>query len=344
MTDEAMTVAAEPAAAPSEPVSAPSGPSTPDTSARGAIDRAFASLDTREDQGGEPVVQEGQKRSPDGKFAANEPEPEPEAGTEPTSGTSDEDQRFAAPSRFSADAKLEWDKTPVSVRAEVDRAMREMEGGIQKYREAFEPWRATDEAIRANGQDPIQVIEAYRGIEMMLANDPLSGLDQICRNLGTDLATVAAHVMGQPVDQQQAQQASIIHQLRGEIAAMQEQIGGVNSRLQSADQQTIQRELSDFAKDKPRFDDLSPTMVRLIESGMAGDLAEAYDMAERLNPAPVTATPPAAPAAQPADPAQTRKGQLSLSGAPASGSNPATRKPAESARSALDRAFSTVGL
>ena len=41
---------------------------------------------------------------------------------------------------------------------------------------------------------------------------------------------------------------------------------------------------------------------------------------------------------------QTRKGQLSITGAPASGSNPVTRKAPATARESLDRSFASLGL
>jgi len=46
----------------------------------------------------------------------------------------------------------------------------------------------------------------------------------------------------------------------------------------------------------------------------------------------------------PAPKDQTLKGQLSISGAPASGSNPLTRKAPVTPRESLDRSFASLGL
>ena len=105
--------------------------------------------------------------------------------------------------------------------------------------------------------------------------------------------------------------------------------------------------VEDFARHHPRLDDaeFAKTVTRLISTQMADDLASAYDMAERLIPASVPGAASAASiAANPPKPAdQTRKGQLSIAGAPVSGSNPAHRRPALTARESLDRAFAQTG-
>lgn len=349
MTDEAMTMAADTPAA-SEPQTTPdtTQPSEPrDTSARGAIERAFAAVDARSNEDApEPVADKQpaeRKRAADGKF---------EAATEQVEVTENDDDRSAAeatpaagkfepPSRFSPDAKAAWSDVPAPVKAEVDRAFREMEGGIAKYREAFEPYREFDEQLRQSGQDFNQVIAHYTGIEGLLAQDPIAGLDRICRNLGTDIQSVAAHIMGQPVDQMQQQQTAYTRDLEQKIAELQQQIMGVSTHIRTQTQDQINRQVAEFAQSHPRMDELAPDIVFFLESGKADDLQKAYELAERLNPAPAPAPAAAAPTAEPA---QTRKGKLSLSGAPGTGSNPATRKTPATARDAIDNAFARVGL
>lgn len=365
MTDDAMTVAADaapmPEAQPQQVAETQAeAPSRSEPTPRGAIERAFAAMQEKNkaaDEGKAPVRNETEKaareRNPDGTFKtaektsdtakadAKELEAKP-AEEKPSSSFSE------PPSRFSADAKAAWAAAPEPVKAEVARAIRELEGGIQQYQQAFEPYKDFDKQLRANGQTFKEVFDHYTGIEQLLSQDPVRGLDTICRNMGTSLQAVAAHVMGQPQDQQRTQADTYINELKAEIADLKKQVGGVTSTIESQKQSALMQQIEAFATDPAhsRFDELSPAMERLLTTGMATSLDEAYSMAERLNPAPAAATPaPAAPAAQPqtASP-QTRKGQLSPSGAPATGSNPANRKPPESPRDALQRAFSSVGL
>ena len=137
MTDEAMNVAAEPAAAP-EAVQTEAPAVEIDRSseptARDAIERAFAEVDkvgndTPVETKPEPVeaeAQEGQPRTPDGKFAKKEgAEPEAVAAesTEEKPAVEEELTSFAeAPKRFSNDAKEAWKSAPEPVRAEITRA------------------------------------------------------------------------------------------------------------------------------------------------------------------------------------------------------------------------------
>lgn len=368
MTDEAtMTVAADAAPTPAdtqpqEDTSQPSGnESRTDPTPRSAIDKAFAALEAR-DRGDKPAAdtdidQAGtRERNPDGTFKAKVDDAtakpvvdtkqpvKPDAPTDPTKTTTNFND---APARFSADAKAQWATAPEAVRAEATRAIKELEGGIEQYRQTFEPYREFDKQLKTNGQTFKEVFDHYTGIEAMLAKDPLGGLERICQNMGLSLRQVASHVMGQPADQQATQQEGVIRELRNQIANLEKQIGGVSTTIQSEREQKTLDQVVAFASDPAhaRFDELSNDIAFFIQNGRAKDLKEAYDLAERLNPAPQPAAPaPAAPAAQTADPAHTRKGQLSTTGAPSSGSNPANRKPPASARDAIDRAFANVGI
>jgi hypothetical protein len=356
MTDEAMNVAAD--AAPvstNAPVdngaqtNAPEISQQPerDTSARGAIDRAFEALNKREQTGTDVTTEPtGQReRNPDGTFKAVEKATEPAEKQEaaPTATA------FEAPSRFSADAKAAWASAPEPVKAEVNRAIKELEGGIQQYQAAFEPYKDFDRQLKANGQTFQEVVGHYTGIEQLLREDPIKGLDQISRNLGYSLRQIAEHVMGQPADAQGKQNDTYINELKAEIADLKKQVGGVTTQFRSQQEKALLDQVEAFAADpaNSRFQELATDIQFFLGSGRANDLKEAYDLAARLNPAaaPIVVPQTAAPAAQQTDPSQTRKGQLSPSGAPSGGSNPTVRKPSASAREALDRAFeATAGL
>lgn len=355
MTDEAMNVAADAASMPDTQVSQPSEPSQPsdtrsEPTARGAIEKAFAALDARDKGEAKPEATqqtEGQRdRNPDGTFKATDKI----VHTQQKPVAADDAQKpqttlSEPPSRFSADAKAAWATAPEPIKAEVTRAIRELEGGIQQYQQAFEPYRDFDKQLRANGQTFQEVLGHYTGIENLLAKDPLTGLDTICQNLGLSLKQVAAHVMGQPQDQATGQQEAVIRDLRNEIASLKKELGGVSTTIKTQQEQAIASQIDAFAADKPRFDELATDIAFFLNNGRAKDLQEAYELAERLNPAPASMAPASAASAAPANPAHTRpKGQLSTTGAPSSGSNPANRKPPASARDALDRAFANVGI
>ena len=78
----------------------------------------------------------------------------------------------------------------------------------------------------------------------------------------------------------------------------------------------------------------------------AGTVEEAYEIAERMNPAPAQAAPASGartPAPQPAQPRNGKAG-LSVTGAPGGGSNPSSRGRPASLDEALDYALGASGL
>ena len=329
---------------------APEAPSEP-VSLRDAIEGAFDKVERSDNASEQARDDKGQFTKADGEPVEATEEPEaaaeaPETAEEPAKEAEAEETQTPlseAPSRFSVDAKDAWKDAPEAVKGEINRAVRELEGGIEQYRDAHEPYREFDAAVKANNQDPAHVLHQYTNIEQQLMQNPMQGLETICSNLGTSLREVAATVLNQPVDQTAAAQDGVINSLRQELAQLKQEVGGVSSTIAQQNDRAIQSELTAFEKDHPRMNELRGDMAMFLETGRATDMQEAYDMAERLNPASNPA-PPAKPAeTQPAT-AQTRKGKLSVTGAPSSGSNPNNRKPSTSTREALKRSFAQTGL
>lgn len=348
----------------------------PSKSARDAIAKAFETVEKGEKAEAEPQKDAKQadkpsetgerERNADGTFKAKE---KAEDGTqEPNTAEKPKDEKAEpkpgedlknfteAPNRFSADAKAAWKEAPEPVRAEITRAIGELEQGINQYRQAFEPYRDFDAQLRQNGQDFKQVVAHYTGIENLLRQDPMRGLDQICQNMGMSLRQVAEQITGQTPDQSAAQNEHTIRELRNEIASLKRGFDGLNKDITTRTQQSVESAVLDFAA-KPefsRFEELAEdikffldgklrTKVEQAQSTGKFDpvLQEAYQLAERLNPAPQTAP---APAPQPAPPQTQDKGQLSTSGAPSSGSNPTNKPVPATARDAVRNAFQTVGI
>lgn len=332
--------AAEPAAPAQEPAFTPAAeaPSSEpqrsfEPSPRNALDRAFDKIfDEPEDKpaGDRP-------RDEMGRFA---PTREQQAQAQAPQAAPVEANKFAPPERFSPDAKAAWDKAPEPIKAEVNRAINEMTAGIEKYRQAYEPYKAFDEQLRANGQRFDEVIAHYTGIEQLLAQDPVQGLDRICRNMGFTLEDVARQIMGEPQEERASRDAQTIRALEQKLASLEQGVNGITQAEQQRRFETAMQQVTSFAATHPRVDELANDIKFFLETGRATDLEQAYAMAERLNPAP--AQP--APVQQQAPAAQNRRGVASVAGAPTSGSNPGQRRTSGSVRSALDNAFDSIGL
>lgn len=237
-----------------------------------------------------------------------------------------------APGRFSSDAKAAWETAPEPVKAEIHRAIRELEDGQQKYRQSHERYeriRQFDEIAAGNGGDLRQSLEKVVALEQAFARSPVEGMQRICDHFGINMRALAAHVMGQTPDQVQMHQDQTITGLRHEIESLRQQLGGVVDGFHEQRVAAVSRDVEAFAADNPRFYDVMDDVAFFLTSGRIDPnlpqmerLSEAYRLAERLNPplqSPSLHTPPLRPA--PDLRAQTAKGSKSVSGAP-SGSNP----------------------
>ena len=357
----------------SEPPPAPKAETAekPSTTAADAIERASRKVEAQQQQEvAKPAAKVDTKadavperqpaqRDETGRFAPRESEPAKAerpvdvAAQAPAQTAAPKPPVRDLPARFSSDpqASADWEATPESVRHATNRSIRELETGIQKYKadaEEFDRVRNFAEAARRNGGDLHTALSRVVEIEQAFQRNPVEGFQKIADHFGISLRQVAAHVMGQPQDQVAAQNDSVIRELRNEVAQLQRQIGGVTQTIQQQQERTVQSSVAQFAASNPRFEELSDDIAFFLKSGRTSDLAEAYRLAEMLNPgpAPVPAQRAASDAAQPRAEAQTLdKGTKSVSGAPSPGSDPAPRrKAADSPLQALDRAFATMGL
>jgi hypothetical protein len=355
-----------------------------------AADSKEPAKDQKPTENAAPIKDEGQPRADDGKFAPKEPakdakpaEPakdaakpaadapkpvvdakpaaEPKPASEPAKPAEAAKEALPSytasppPKRFSPDAKDAWASAPEPVRAEVARMERELTAGFEKHRtgaEAFESVREFDEMAKQSGTDLKTALTNYTNMEKVLRADPLKGLELICQNAGLSLRDVAAHVMGQTPEEHASKSDATIRELRAEITSLKQQVGTVASSFEQQRTQTAQQKVEAFAADPAhaRFEELSDDIAFFMKSGRTKDLAEAYQLAERLNPAPVKvqAEAPAASAApvielpKPDLAAQTAKGSKSVTGSPSPGSSPTNQRPSTSIKEAIRRAAAAV--
>lgn len=242
-------------------------------------------------------------RAPDGKFSAQQQEQQPEAPKQ----TAFKD----APQRFDDAAKREWETVPESVRGNIHRMQRELESGIDKYRrsaEEYETIREYADLARQHGTTVKAALDNYVGMERLLRENPLAGLEQLVSNLGLKdgqgnpltFRALAMHVAGQAPDKVSAQQDATIAQLRQQVQMLTQQIGGVQQHFQQqAVQQKHQAAASEwdaFARENPRANELQDQIADILQRYPAGDnitirerLADAYAIAVARNPAPSAA-------------------------------------------------------
>lgn len=327
---------------------------------RGAIDRAFASLE----EGGEPekAATGERSRNPDGTFAPKgtaESQPKPVAGDEqPKAETQPKPQAAIgdAPERFKSDreAMAAWAATPEAVKAATHRALREAEQGIEKYRGAAsrydQVWRPFEELALASRMDPAQTLKGYVQIDQLLSQDFNKGIAAIFQRAGKDPKAWVAELSGQAPPAQDAKD-TVIAELRNEIMGLKQAVSGIHGTVQETKQANIGQALDGYVGslsqgDQALFEELDTEIAAELNADPGSTLAQAFERAKNKASEKYTrmfGAPQAAQTREP-PPAQTGKGNLQITGAPGPGSDPAVRKTPSSARAALDSAFAQVGL
>lgn len=250
-----------------------------------------------------------------------------------------------APSRFTETARAKWAAADPEIRGETLRMQKELTEGYQKHKAAAERDASLaefHEMAQKSGTDVKTALSKYTALENLLRQDPIKGLHEVCNNMGLSLRDVAAHIMGQTPEQTASQSDATIRELKQELAALKEQVGGVTKTFEQQREQSTLTEINKFAADHPRFDELADDIAFFMQSGRAKDLPEAYTLAERLNPAANQAPEPVASSAalEPEPPVQTDKGTKSINGAPSAGlTSRRNTGPAPSIDESLNRAF-----
>lgn len=267
-------------------------------------------------------------RGEDGKFAPKEPKPDAKVETETP--------WREAPKRFSEDGKRDWDKAPDSVKAEAHRAINEIEKGIREYKERFEPLKQYDDMARQNNTTLKDAVDRYTTLEKQLTSESpqekWEALQKVFDYAGINVREFAAQVAGVRPEQVSVHAEQQMQQFRTKIAELEHELSGYRSEKESSLMKTV----DEFAAGNPRFDELAPKVAKLLESGLAENLQEAYAMADRLIPAARQA-PAVTTEAAAHTPAK------SVAGSPSLGSTPGGRKTSNSIKEALQRAMSQVG-
>lgn len=377
--------APEPAPAPAEPAPVAAdpepAPTPPEPSTEDVVANALKTFKVGEEGEPEPAkpadpavkavipAAEDPARNPDGTFktqadpalpaaGAAKPVADPAKPVDPVNFTE-------APNRFSPDAKTAWKEAPEAVRAEIHRAVGELETGLDKYREAateYEPLREYGDMAKQHNTTIKDALDRYTNLERGLnSGNPTASIAEVLSYAGISAVEFAQGVMNavdgqqrQPVGVEEGQapgdnpqQAGLIREMRNEIVSMRQQLGNMNStinedkRLQT--QVQLETELYDFAAVHPRTEELSGEMTKMLSSGYATDLADAYAKADRVIPA-LGAPQPTPGVVTPAPAVQTDKAALSVTGAPSGGSDPVNRKPPSSAEAAVRDSFAQLGI
>lgn len=321
---------------------------TPETppSLRESMEAAYDAVEARE-KDPEAAPAPGPARGPDGKFAPKPVEAEPVA-TEPAAAAPVEPAAPAAaeippPEGWGDKAKVDWNRLPASVRAE-----------IAQRTSAPDPIRAVAQEFAADiaavGHPPEALFRSLLVAERELRTNPVEALKWLARSYSVDLTKLAPA-------QQAASQPYQAGAADPQVEPWQAKIADLETRLQQTHQLTVaqqqaalQRQQAEaaeqiqaFATGKPHFETVKQDMALLIREGRAKDLAEAYEMAQWANPVSRAALlqeqQQAAEAKRAADAAARIATARKATGVNVRGSTGAAPAPPRSMRESLEAAY-----
>jgi len=267
MSDEIENVTTEVAAAETPVVETPA-PTFEET-----MDRVARELEERE-----PV------KGPDGRFQSKVAAPSAPEGIEvpgkpELAAPEPAKPAIEAPQSLPDDVKKAWATFSPEVQAGIARRENEAHEKIttdgqrikalSSFEEALAPFQARLQQVQA---PPHEYVRRLAAADQMLAPDPLRGIQEVARLYGIDLRQA---VTGQP-DPSSALHSKI-HELETRLSEREK--ADESARLSAANQQIEQ-----FAKDRPYFQEAVDMMDKLIRSGAAKGLEDAYDMAINADP------------------------------------------------------------
>lgn len=241
----------------------------------------------------ESVLAKAEERGDDGRFKAKDTAPEkaPETPDQPETAKAAEPQAEAIepPSSWSAEVKAKWATLPPDVQRYVLDRESQTHKAITEKGQRASLYDAIEQAI---GENKTALVAEYgdipRAVQMLVnvstqaGRDPLRFIEWFAGQRGIDLR---AHFAGQanqyaaPADPMQQALVSEVTQLKQHIERQQAE--------------TLQSTISQFeqAKDasgkplRPYFAEVRADMGRLIASGAAQGLEDAYAKAVRMNDA-----------------------------------------------------------
>jgi hypothetical protein len=237
------------------------------------------------------------------------------------------------PPGFSPTAKVVWDKETLSkeeweaVKRDIAKRNDEVGKGFEKLAE-YKPIERFAEMARQSGTTLHRALENYVGIEQDLRRDFIGGISRICQNQGISPLALANQILarnGVAPSEGQAGNQPQAHQPAGvDLSPITQELNALKSYVQQQQTTAVQSEIQRFASDPKHtfFENVKADMGRLMNSGYAEGLDDAYEKACWANPEirnlliKQQQTAPTDPSAKVAAATQARAASKSITGSP----------------------------
>jgi hypothetical protein len=199
------------------------------------------------------------------------------------------------PPGFSPTAKVVWDKESLSkeeweaVKRDIAKRNDEVGKGFEKLAE-YKPLERYAEMARSSGTTLDKALENYVGIENELRRDMIAGITRICQNQGTHPVALANQILARygaaPSEGQSGETQTHQNGHGVDLSPVMQKISALENYISQQEQTTVQSELQRFASNPEHkfFENVKTDMGRLINSGYAEGLEDAYEKACWANP------------------------------------------------------------
>lgn len=317
----------------------------------------------------EPQPTEAEKaqraRDEQGRFAKTDKQPEkaaapakaqteiPPEADKPEATQEAKPAAIEAPASWNAQGREMFAKADPKLREYILQRDQEQAAGVAKLKEQYEgkakfaesmwaevaPYEAM---IRAEGGTPQSAVKSLLGMAYIMRTGTPQQKQQLLLKTAQDFGVD----LGAPLPEQQRLDPTV-DALQREIATLKQELGNWRNQQESERQSSILSEIEQFKANHPHFEAVRVTMGRLLDTGEAKDLEDAYDKAVWANPElraqllkeqQEKAEKDRAEKAK-AEAARAKAASVSIAGAPGNAGNGAGKAPASSIRAELEQQF-----
>jgi hypothetical protein len=207
----------------------------------------------------------------------DDPEPEPE-----------EPKIWAKPpSSWKKDYHDAWESVDPKVREYIWQREDETRAGIEplktkaqfaeQMQKAAEPYMQTIQQLGVDLPTAISgLMDADHNLRYGNPQQKRAYLNQLAQQYGVNLGDAEGFQQEYPAD-------PYVSQLQSELYSIKNELVGWKQQQEAAKNESLQAEIEEFSSKAEFFEDAKPTMITLLQSGVASTLQDAYEKALRLD-------------------------------------------------------------
>jgi hypothetical protein len=194
------------------------------------------------------------------------------------------------PPGFSPTAKVVWNKEALdkaewdAVKRDIAKRNEEVDKGFAKFAE-YKPVERFMEMAKQSGTTLDRALENYVGMETRLRQDFSAGVTELCQRQGVHPVALANAILARhgasPQQDGTGATPQAHQQAPGADPATVQRIAALENFIQQQQNSGVQTEIERFASDPKHefFENVKSVMGKLINSGQAESMEDAYDMA-----------------------------------------------------------------